>query len=269
MYVFILKYVIIALCLAYMNHVFSKKKAVIYDVKRHILEKRLKIYAKLHKLILRNSTLIAPPAIMEQYYWSLMDGMPFRIGDQKMEYVSYFDTYNKLSDYYLLIQGSRSNSVFLPKNINDSLELVFVWYKSVLELLTTFKMVEDEDPTLNDKQKQEHIDLACKMFGIALQYDIDYVGTYQKHLFAARLQMPSLLNLFKVSVESKIKLWLFERKFKKLDLCKYPSYLMVLLIYIHVSGKYSRDEFDELPTDRRNLIMKEFHSRFIKKMPHD
>lgn len=83
MYVFILKYVIIALCLAYMNHVFSKKKAVMYDVKRHILEKRLEIYASLHKLFLRNSTLIAPPAIKEQYYWSLMNGMPFRIGDQK------------------------------------------------------------------------------------------------------------------------------------------------------------------------------------------
>lgn len=112
MFVFILKYIFIALCLAYMNHVFSKKKAVMYDVKRHILEKRLEIYASLHKLFLRSSTLVAPPAIKEQYYWSLMNGMPFRIGDQKMEYVSYFDTYKKLYDYYLFLQRSLSKSVF-------------------------------------------------------------------------------------------------------------------------------------------------------------
>jgi len=41
MFVFILKYLIIALCLAYLNHVFSKKKAVQMDVKRHMLEKKV------------------------------------------------------------------------------------------------------------------------------------------------------------------------------------------------------------------------------------
>lgn len=269
MFVFILKYIFIALCLAYMNHVFSKKKAVMYDVKRHILEKRLEIYASLHKLFLRNSTLIAPPAIKEQYYWSLMNGMPFRIGDQKMEYVSYFDTYKKLYGYYLFLQRSQSKSVFLPRNINDSLELICEWYKKVIEILTAFKMVEDEESSLNERQKEEHLDLACKMFGIALQYDIDYVSTYQKHLFSVRLQMPSLLNLFKSSVMSKIRLWYFERNFEKLDLCKYPSYLIVLLMYIHVSDKYFRDEFDELPPDKRDIIMKDFHSQLIKYLPHD
>jgi hypothetical protein len=81
MYILILKYILIALCLAYVTHVFSKKREVMLDVKRHVLEKRLKLYASLHKLIHHNSLLIAPPVILEQYYWSLIDGMPFRIGD--------------------------------------------------------------------------------------------------------------------------------------------------------------------------------------------
>lgn len=43
MYILILKYILIALCLAYVTHVFSKKKEVMLDVKRHVLEKRLKL----------------------------------------------------------------------------------------------------------------------------------------------------------------------------------------------------------------------------------
>ena len=45
MYILILKYILIALCLAYVTHVFSKKREVMLDVKRHVLEKRLKLYA--------------------------------------------------------------------------------------------------------------------------------------------------------------------------------------------------------------------------------
>ena len=75
---------------------------LVYKVKKCLL-KSGKV-TSLHKLIHHNSLLIAPPVIMEQYYWSLIDGMPFRIGDQKMEYVSYFSSYEKLNEYCMLIQ---------------------------------------------------------------------------------------------------------------------------------------------------------------------
>lgn len=39
MYILILKYILIALCLAYETHVFSKKKKVMLDVKRHVLKR--------------------------------------------------------------------------------------------------------------------------------------------------------------------------------------------------------------------------------------
>ena len=194
MYILILKYILIALCLAYVTHVFSKKKEVMLDVKRHVLEKRLKLYASLHKLIHHNSLFIAPPALMEQYYWSLIDGMPFHIGDQKMEYVSYFSSYEKLNEYCMLIQKQFSQTLFWPKDIEATLDSVNEWNDNVLSLLTAFKMMEEENKSLNDEKRKEHLDLACQIFGIALQHDIEYISDHLKSMLADRLQMPNLLN---------------------------------------------------------------------------
>ena len=41
---------------------FSKKKEVMLDVKRHVLEKRLKLYASLHELIHHVSDQFSPSA---------------------------------------------------------------------------------------------------------------------------------------------------------------------------------------------------------------
>ena len=269
MYILILKYILIALCLAYVTHVFSKKKEVMLDVKRHVLEKRLKLYASLHKLIHHNSLFIAPPALMEQYYWSLIDGMPFRIGDQKMEYVSYFSSYEKFNEYCMLIQEQSSQTLFWPKDIKATLDSVNEWNDGVLSILTAFKMMEEENKYLDDKRRKDHLDLACQIFGIALQHDIVYISEYLKSTLADRLQMPNFLNLFKVSFVEKYRLWLFERNIDKADLYEHGPSLMVLLLFIHIRDEYTRDEYDDLTEDDRNTILEKFHTSIIKYLPHD
>lgn len=62
---------------------------------------------------------------------------------------------------------------------------------------------------------------------------------------------------------------MFERYFTRLQLNRYASYLVVTLLYIYVSDKYSRDEFDELPDQYSNIIVQEFYSSFLKYFPHD
>lgn len=233
------------------------------------MKKKLKTYADLHKVVTSNTSLIAPSALQEQYYWSLLDGMPFRIGDQKMEYVSYFASYDKLSKYYLLLQGKQSGTVFLPKDMEETLQMVNDWYDYVMELLSAFKMLEDEDTSLTDRQRSKHLDLACQMFGIALQYDIDKIGNHLKCMLTDRLQMPSLLNLFKVSVINKVRLWLFKRSYERLDLIKYTPYLLLALNYIHISDRYSRDDFDGLSDGERKAMLGEFNASFIKHLPND
>lgn len=269
MYILILKYILIALCLAYVTHVFSKKKEVMLDVKRHVLEKRLKLYASLHKLIHHNSLFIAPPALMEQYYRRLIDVMPFRIGDQKMEYVSYFSSYEKLNEYCMLIQEQSSQTLFWPKDIKATLDSVSEWNDGVLSILTAFKMMEEENKSLDDKRRKDHLDLACQIFGIALQHDIVYISEYLKSTLADRLQMPNFLNLFKVSFVEKYRLWLFERNIDKADLYEHGPSLMVLLLFIHIRDEYTRDEYDDLTEDDRNTILEKFHTSIIKYLPHD
>lgn len=239
------------------------------DVKKHVLEKRLRLYAALHKVIMRNTDLIAPPALMERYYWSLIDGMPFRIGDQKMEYVSYFGSYDKLNEYCLLLEYGSPKSVFLPKDIEQILQMVNDWYGVVQDILTAFKMVEAEDASLTDKQRKEHLDLACQMYGIALQYDIEYVSNHLKGILADRLQMPSLLNLFKASVYNRFRFWFFQFKYDRLDLYKKTSYLIAMLLYVHISDRYSRNEYEELPDEQKETMLDEFHASFIKYIPDD
>ena len=79
--------------------------------------------------------------------------------------------------------------------------------------------------------------------------------------------MPSLLNLFKVSVINKIRLWFFKRNYERFDLIKYTPYLLLVLNYIHISDQYNRDEFDELPDDERKIILREFNASFITHLP--
>lgn len=265
---FILKYIFIALFLAYFTQVLSKKKEVMLGVKKQVLERRLALYASLYKVLHRNSTLIAPPAADEQYYWSMMGGMPFHIGDQKMEYVSYFHSYERFNEYSLQIQQMCSKKVFLPKEIEDELKMVAEWFLTISDFLGAFKKVEEEKRPFSDELRSEHLDLACQMCGIALQYDIEFVSSHLKSILAARLRMPSLLNLFEVSIINKCKLWSFKRNFKKLDLYEHTPSIILLLIFVHISNVYTRDEFDKLPENKRETIMQEFHSSYVKYLPH-
>ena len=130
-------------------------------------------------------------------------------------------------------------------------------------------MMEEENKSLNDEKRKEHLDLACQIFGIALQHDIEYISDHLKSMLADRLQMPNLLNLFKVSFVDKCRLWLFERHIDKADFYKHGASLVVLLLFVHIRDEYTRDEYDNLPEHDRDSIMKRFHTSIIKYLPHD
>lgn len=261
-----LKYIAVALLLAYMNHVFSKKKAVCIDVKRHIIEKRLHAYAKLHKTMLSDTSLIAPPAYQEQSYWSLMSGMPFSIGDQKMEYASHFSSYDALCAYVCkLRQDGGAGHSFLPDDIVKSISLVIEWYDLVLELVTAFKLAEENECG----GEARHTDMLCHAFGIALQNDITIIHSHLSRMLADRLQQPSLLNLFKVSVVDKWRMRHFEQRFDKLQLFAFSQYLSLVMVLVHVSDKYSRKQFDELPAGERSRIVSSFNKSLVKFLSHD
>ena len=141
--------------------------------------------------------------------------------------------------------------------------------KSVF-ILTKHEMIQDrQNKSLDDKRRKEHLDLACQIFGIALQHDIVYISEYLKSALADRLQMPNLLNLFKVPFVDKYRLWLFERHIDKTDLYQHGASLVVLLLFVHVRDEYNRDEYDNLPEHDRDSIMKRFHTSIIKYLPHD
>lgn len=266
MMVLFLKYIVAALLLAYMNHVFSKKKAVCIDVKRHVIEKRLHAYAKLHKAMLSDTSLIAPPAYIEQFYWSIISGMPFSIGGQKMEYPSHFSSYGALCTYVSrLHQDSGVGHSFLPDDIVESISLVVEWYDLVLELIAAFKLAEEKEYG----GEARHTDVLCHAFGIALQKDITQIHSHLSRMLADRLQQPSLLNLFKVSVVDKWRMKCFEHRFDKFQLFAFSQHLSLVMVLVHVSDKYTRKQFDELPDDERSHIVSGFNRLLVKFLSHD
>ena len=214
MLVLILQYLFIALFLAYLGNVFSKKRAVKMEIRKYIWESRLSVYASLHKILLENSLIVAPPMLNENYYWSLIDGMPFHIGDQKMEFVSCFGSYDLLVEYtYRLRQEGKVKSSYLPEDMIACLDLALEWYEGIMNLLTAFKMTEQADMSMDEKIKVRHLNLACNLFGIALQKDIAVVTNLLIEMVTDSLHTPSLMNLFKVSVVNQWKIRRFKKNF--------------------------------------------------------
>ncbi len=72
-----------------------------------------------------------------------------------MEYVSYFSSYDNLNEYCRLIQEQSSQSLFWPKDIEAILDSVNEWNDGVLSILTAFRMMEEENKSLDDKRRKE------------------------------------------------------------------------------------------------------------------
>ena len=92
----IIRYVVVALILAYVTNVLVKRKNIRTDIKGRVLEWRVETYKSLHRWVMIFQSVIAAPSQDENHYRNILAPTKFKIGYQGMEYASFFDTPEQL-----------------------------------------------------------------------------------------------------------------------------------------------------------------------------
>ena len=64
----VIRYVLVALLLAYLTNVFVKRKDVVTDIKGSVLEWRVDTYKNIHRWVMDMKRVIAPPSQQENWF---------------------------------------------------------------------------------------------------------------------------------------------------------------------------------------------------------
>jgi len=88
----VIRYVVVALILAYFANVYVKRKNIHTDIKGHLLEWRVDAYKIIHRWVMNFQSVIAASNQYEEHYRNILAPTKFKIGYQGMEYASFFDS---------------------------------------------------------------------------------------------------------------------------------------------------------------------------------
>lgn len=171
----ILRYVFVALLLAYLTNVYVKQRDVHTDIKGYVLEWRVDTYKDIHRWLMQFKSVIAAPSQNEEHYRELLSYTKFKIGYQGMEYASFFDTPEQLmrfaDEFDRMLNKDES---FIDDTLKCTLGDFQYWLDDVRGLLYAFVRTEYDNRWKNDEETvKNHCKLAHKVLGIALQKDID------------------------------------------------------------------------------------------------
>lgn len=171
----ILRYVIVALLLAYLTNVYVKQRDVYTDIKGYVLEWRVDTYKNIHRWLMQFKSVIAASSQDEEHYQELLSYTKFKIGYQGMEYTAFFDTpeqFMQFADEFNRMINK--DEAFIDDTLKCTLCDFQSWLNDIRELLYAFVRTEYDNRWKNDKETiKNHCKLAHKILGIALQKDVD------------------------------------------------------------------------------------------------
>ena len=256
----ILTYLFVPLIIGYVTTVITKRKEVEMDVKREFVSRRIDAYVALHTFMRRNSLLIAPPMYQEYALLSYIQGTGFIIGDQGMEYVSYFNDLQSLEKH----KGELSSllmkyDVYLEPSVKVELNDMADWYTEVMHILNAFRQTES-DPywQTSGDVRDVKIRLACNLLGTALQDDINMFSRLIEDRLSEKLRKPRLRFWYETEGSGEVA----RGSFASSQLVKKSDMVGLILFYAHISDRYSREQFDDLSEEERNRIMQEFCTKW-------
>lgn len=257
-------YILVPLIIGYVTAVLTKRKEVEMEVKRDFMSRRINAYSNIHAFMRKSSLVIAPPMYLEALYSDFLDGTGFTIGDQQMEYSSYFDDYQRLESYVEELSSLiRDAGVYLEPSLRNELGNMQEWYKDVMNLLRAFKRTEaDETWNIPEESQNIKLKLGCNLLGIALQHDINHFSNSIEEKISDKLRHPKLENWYEKETDEVFS----DSSYSESQLVTRIGEVCLLLVFAHISDKYSRDEFDDLDDEERKMIMNEFHKVFTDKL---
>ena len=171
----VIRYVVVALILAYLANVYVKRKTIHTDIEGRVLEWRVDTYKSIHRWVMKFQNVIAAPSQYEERYRNILVPTKFKIGYQGMEYASFFDSPECL--YKFGIEFNRmmnKEENFIDYSLKHHLTSFQYWLDDVITFYGAFVQVEyDKRWRFDEKTVKDHCELACKVLGIALQKDVN------------------------------------------------------------------------------------------------
>lgn len=171
----VIRYVVVALILAYLANVYVKRRTIHTDIEGRVLEWRVDTYKSIHRWVMKFQSVIAAPSQYEEHYRNILVPTKYKIGYQGMEYASFFDSPECL--YKFGIEFNRmmnKEENLIDYSLKHHLTSFQYWLDDVITFYGAFVQVEyDKRWRFDEKTVKDHCELACKVLGIALQKDVN------------------------------------------------------------------------------------------------
>lgn len=203
----VIRYVAVALFLAYLANVYVKRKNIRTDIKGRVLEWRVETYKTIHRWVMCFQSVMAAPSQYEEHYRKLLSPTKFKIGYQGMEYVSFFDTPERLLQFSVdFNRMMNKEEVLMDYPLKHQLDGFRYWMDDVLRFYGAFVKAEyDKRWNFDEMTIRKHCDLVCRVLGIALQKDVHYFYDKIDEMLRDRLRNIKLSGVYSESRRSKMK----------------------------------------------------------------
>ena len=171
----VIRYVVVALILAYLANVYVKRKNIHTDINGRLLEWRVDAYKIIHRWVMKFQSVIAASNQYEEHYRNILAPTKFKIGYQGMEYASFFDSPECLFKFGMEFNRMiNKDENIIDSSLKHHLTSFQYWLDDVITFYGTFVQVEyDKRWKFDEKTVKKHCELACKVLGIALQKDVN------------------------------------------------------------------------------------------------
>ncbi len=266
----VIRYLVVALILAYLANVFVKRKNIRTDIKGRVLEWRVETYRSIHRWVMKFKRVIAAPSQDEEHYRNILALTRFKIGYQGMEYVSFFDSPDRLFQFGIEFnQMMNKEEEFIDYSLRHELMGFQYWLDDVIMFYGTFGKAEfDKKWKFSEETIKKHCELACKVLGIALQKDVNRFFQKIDEMLRDRLRNIKIAGVYSES-------WLTKCKRKANGYCEHimdkdkdSHYTrMVKWFYYHVLYRYygcrsqlHRNQFSLMTI----LVLVHFEEQFAK-----
>ena len=211
----IIRYVVVALILAYVTNVLVKRKNIRTDIKGRVLEWRVETCKSLHRWVMKFQNVTAAPSQDEEHYRNILAPTKFKIGYQGMEYASFFDTPERLlkfdKEFYQMFNKEKD---FIDYPLMHELKGFKFWLEDVLMCYMAFIRTEtDKRWNFSDETIDRHCNLAIKVMGIALQEDVNRFYHKLDEMLRDRLRNIKISEVYSEG-------WLTKLKRKASDYCE-------------------------------------------------
>ena len=203
----VVRYVLVALILAYITDVYVKRKAIHTDIKGRVLEWRVSKYKEIHRWVMNTQSVVAAPSQDEEHFRSIIALTKFKVGYQGMEYASLFDSPDGLirfaKDYHEMFDRDK---MIIDYPLRHTLDAFDYWLDDVVTYYGTFVRTEyDKRWKSDDKTIENHCELACKVLGIALQKDVNRLYRRIDSMMRDRLRNLKISGVYTESLWIKAK----------------------------------------------------------------